>query len=303
MNMALKESIQMRGVFPILQIPFDKQSRVDDDDLRNVVEFSIKSGVHGMGVALASEVFKLSEAERDYVTRIVVEQARGRIPVVINTGAAGTDLAVLYSQHAEQNGADAVMVIPPAFMPASADEVREYFRAISAAVAIPIFIQDTGSAPVSAGLAKQIAAECQNVRYIKVESTPPPLRVAEMVSQAGDQLTVFGGAGGAYFIEEMRRGSLGTMPFCSQADTFVEVWNLYQSGNEPAARKVFDQFIEPINRITGQGNVIFFYVHKEILRHRGVIRSSRVRSPAPPVDEQTKRELQTLLDELYPLHQ
>jgi dihydrodipicolinate synthase/N-acetylneuraminate lyase len=298
--MSLKQTKAMCGVFPILQIPFDAQSRIDDDDLRSVVEFSITTGAHGLGVALASEVFKLSEAERDHVTRIVVEQTRGRVPVVINTGAAGTDLAVLYSQHAEQNGADAVMVIPPTFMPASADEVREYYRAISDAVGIPIFIQDTGSAPVSAGLARQIAAECENVRYIKVESTPPPLKVAEMVSQAGEQLTVFGGAGGSYFIEEMRRGSLGTMPFCSQVDAFAEIWNQYRTGNEPAARQVFDKFIEPINRITGQGNAIFFYVHKEILRHRGVIKSSRVRSPAPPVEEQTKRELQTLLDELYP---
>src|SRR5207302_8227063 len=85
-----------RGVFPILVTPFDDQSQVDEESLRRLVEFNIGAGVHGLGVALGSEVFRLSEAERRQVTRIVVDQVRGRVPIVINTGAQGTDLAVLY---------------------------------------------------------------------------------------------------------------------------------------------------------------------------------------------------------------
>ncbi len=290
----------MRGVFPILVTPFDERSQIDEESLRSLVEFNLQAGVHGLGVALGSEVFKLSEAERDQVTRIVVDQAGGRVPVVVNTGAAGTDLAVFYSQTAERNGADALMVIPPSFMPAGPDEIREYYRAISSAVNIPIFIQDTPGAPVSAGLARQIAEECRWVRYIKVESLPVTTRVAEMAAQAGDRLAVFGGAGGSYFIEELRRGSVGTMPFCSQPEAFVGVWNLWQSGNAHAARELFDRTIAPVNRIAGQGVGIFYHVHKEILRRRGVIRTAKVRSPAPTVDELTRRELQQVIDNLYP---
>ena len=289
----------MRGVFPILITPFDEQARIDEESLRRLIEFNLAAGVHGLGVALGSEIFKLSEAERDQVTRIVVDQVRGQVPVVINTGAAGTDLAVFYSRTAERNGADALMVMPPAFMPAGPDEIREYFRAISNAVGIPIFIQDTPSAPVSAGLARQVAEECRWVRYIKVESLPITTRVADMVAQAGDRLVVFGGAGGSYFIEELRRGSVGTMPFCSQPEAFVEVWNLYQRGDERAARALFDRTIALVNRIAAQGTV-FYHVHKEILRQRGVIRTAKVRSPAPSVDELTRRELQQVIDELYP---
>lgn len=290
----------MRGVFPILVTPFDENSHIDLDSLRSLVEFNLEAGVHGLGVALGSEVFKLSEAEREQVTRIVVDQVRGRVPVVINTGAAGTDLAVFYSRTAEKNGADALMIMPPAFMPAAPDEVRDYFRAISSAVRIPIFIQDTSSTPVSPTLARQISEECQWVGYIKVESLPVAAKVADMVLQAGDRLVVFGGAGGSYFIEEMRRGSVGTMPFCTQPEEFVEIWNLYQSGNEDAAREVFNRMILPVNRIAAQGVGLFYHVHKEILRQRGVIRTSRVRSPTPSVDEVTRRELQRVIHELYP---
>jgi 4-hydroxy-tetrahydrodipicolinate synthase len=290
----------MQGVFPILITPFDEQGRIDEDSLRSLIDFNINAGVHGLGVALGSEIFKLSEAERDAVTSIVVSQVRQRVPVVINTGAPGTDLAVQYSCRAEELGADAVMVIPPSFMPVGPKETVEYNKAISDAVRIPIFLQDVASAPISAGLARQIAEQCEYVRYIKVETLPITSKVADMVATAGDQLTVFGGAGGGFFIEEMRRGSMGTMPFCSQPEAFVQVWKLVQDGDEHTARMVFDQLITPINRIASQGSGIFYHVHKELLRQRGVIATNKVRSPAPPVDELTRRELQELIHDLYP---
>jgi 4-hydroxy-tetrahydrodipicolinate synthase len=294
------EADTMRGVFPILITPFDEHSRIDEDSLRSLVEFNLAAGVHGLGVAVGSEIFKLSEAERERVTRIVVDQVRGRVPVVINTGAAGTDLAVLYSQAAGRNGADALMIAPPSFFPAGPDEVLDYYRAISNAVGIPIFIQDMTGASVGAGLARQIAEKCRWVRYIKVESLPVTTRVAEMVALAGDRLVVFGGAGGGYFIEELRRGSVGTMPFCSQPEAFVQIWDAWQRGDERAARGVFDRTIAPVNRIAGQAAGIFYHVHKELLRRRGVIRTATVRGPAPTVDTQTKQELQQLIEELYP---
>jgi len=290
----------MQGVFPILITPFDEASRIDEESLRHLIEFNLAAGVHGLGVALGSEIFKLNEAERAQVTQIVVDQVKGRVPVVINTGAAGTDLAVYYSQAAEAEGADALMILPPSFMPAGADEVKDYFRAISEAVNIPIFLQDVASSTISAGLARQIAEECEWVQYIKVESMPITHKVVEMVKQAGEQLVVFGGAGGGYFIEELKRGSVGTMPFCTQPEAFVEIWNLCQAGDEAAAREVFNRVLLPVSRVAAQGVGLFYQVHKEILRQRGIIRTAKVRAPAPAMDDLTRQDLQQVIDALYP---
>jgi 4-hydroxy-tetrahydrodipicolinate synthase len=292
------EKTIMRGVFPILVTPFDEKGRIDEDSLRSLVEFNLAAGVHGLGIALGSEIFKLSESERELVTRIVVAQVRGRLPVVINSSAPGTDLAIRYSRAAAASGADALMIMPPPGT--GSDEVFAYYRDITATMDLPVFIQDTSSAPVSAGLARRIADQCPQVRYIKVESLPVVSRVAEAVAEAGSQLVVFGGAGGSYFLEELRRGSQGTMPFSSQPESFVQVWNHFQQGNEGAARDVFNRMILPINRLADQGSGIYFAVHKEILLHRGVIRSAKVRDPAPPMDKHTNEDLRRLLDELYP---
>ena len=74
----MESDARMRGVFPILAMPFDAAERIDVEDLRREVEFVIEKGAHGVGIALASEVMKLSESERDLATRTVVDQAGGR---------------------------------------------------------------------------------------------------------------------------------------------------------------------------------------------------------------------------------
>lgn len=290
----------LHGVVPILVTPFTTDGKIDEESLANLVEFNIGAGVHGLGVAIGSEIFKLTEAERDLVSRRVIRAAGGRVPIVINTGAAGTDLALFYSENAEAAGADALMIIPPTFMPASADEIFEYYVAIDRAVGIPIILQDVPQAPISPALALRIADACSNVRYIKVETLPVTSKVAAMSAAVGKRLAIFGGAGGSYFIEEMRRGALGTMPFCSQPEDFVAVWNAFRRGDERAARQHFDSKVTAINRLGAQGGDIFYSLHKQLLVRRGIIRSAIVRGPTTAIDAVTAREIEELLTQLVP---
>ena len=99
----------MRGVFPIMITPFDAKDRIDEDSLRRAVEYNIDAGVHGFGVAFATEIPKLTEAERLRVAAVIIDQARGRVPVVVNTGAPSTHATLLYSRQAEDLGAGAVI--------------------------------------------------------------------------------------------------------------------------------------------------------------------------------------------------
>ena len=76
----------------------------------DLVELQVRAGVHGVGVALGSEIRRLTEPERVQVTRTVVQKINGRVPVVVNTSGAGTEQAVYYGRLAQENGADALMV-------------------------------------------------------------------------------------------------------------------------------------------------------------------------------------------------
>ena len=153
----------MNGIFPILATPFDDKGQIDFEDLEREVEWMIDVGVNGVGIAVASEIYKLTDPERDEVLSSIVKQVNGRVPVVMNTGAMGTDVTVYYSQRAEELGANALMIRPPSFISMPAAEVIEFFARVGASVGIPIFQQDQGSAQVSPGMAIEIARRHENL--------------------------------------------------------------------------------------------------------------------------------------------
>ena len=280
----------MRGMFPVLVTPFDEQDRIDEDSLRSVVEYNIDAGVHGVVIAFATEIMKLTEAERLRIAQVVVDQTRGRVPVVVNTGAVSTVATVQYSRETEDLGVTAVMCTPPA-ADVPVEEKKSHFKALSDAVSVPIFVQEAGTS-LGGALLRQIAEECERVRYAKVENAPPVQKVYEAIQHGGDLVTVFGGASGNFLIEELRRGSQGTMPWPSLPHAFVQVWDLWQAGEETAAREVWEREISPILRVGG-------LVHKEILYRKGIIKSARWRSPQPALlDDVGQRELDEVCERL-----
>ena len=228
----------IRGVIPILKTPFDLEDRVDEDSLRREVDYCIDAGAHGLGIAFGSEMPKLSEAERTLVARITIDQARGRVPVVMSTGYPATILAVRASQEAEALGAAAVMLIPPANGLAEA-ELHGYFAAVAAAIRIPIVLQVMTGAHLSGDELAALARAVPEVRYAKVESAPPAESVAEAIDKAGDSVTIIGGASGGALIEELAAGSQGTMPHATLVGSFVRIWDLWHEGRREAARETW----------------------------------------------------------------
>jgi dihydrodipicolinate synthase/N-acetylneuraminate lyase len=279
----------LRGVYPILAMPFDPVGRIDTEILRREVEFMVAAGVHGVGIALASEVPMLTEAERDLALRVVVEQARRRVRVVMNTGAAGTDLAIHYSRRAEALGADAVMVLPPPTGTTS-DETLGYFRGIASSIRIPIVVQDAAHSPVPPALAARLAASAEHDWYLKVETPPTAPRVAEAKAVRDGRLGVFGGAGGIAFLQELRRGAQGTMPGSAIPDIFVRIWDLFQAGELDKAEALFARCANLLNLLS-QGTGILFYLYKEVLRLRGIFTDIAVRKPAAEPDPIAYEEL------------
>ncbi len=281
----------IRGVIPILKTPFDLDDRVDEDSLRREVDFCIDAGVHGLGIAFGSELPKLSEAERTLVARVTIDQARGRVPIVMSTGHPATVLAVRASQEAAALGASAVMLIPPANNMA-ATELHGYFRAVAAAIRLPIVVQVMTGAPLSGDQLAALAQAVPQVQYAKVESAPPAESVAEAIDKAGDRVTIIGGASGGALIEELAAGSQGTMPHATLVGSFVRIWDLWHEGRREAARETWQREIVPLNAIGPA-------VYKEMLRREGVIAHSHFRAPAEHrLDAEGLRKLDQLCETL-----
>ena len=285
------------GVFPILQMPFDEEGQVIFDDLRAEVEYAVRGGVHGVGIAYGSEINKLDDHERDQVLSAVVDQAGGRIKVVMNTGAPSTVQAVHYTRVARVLGADAVMIAPPVIPGIAASLIRQHFLDIAESTDLPIFMQDMTGASLTPAMLAELAKAHENLCYAKIETLPTPNRFTETRELAGEALSLFGGANGIFYIEEMRRGARGTMQGIALCDVVRKTWDAFQAGDEIAAESMWNLY-QPLVKLYTLGEGQLYWVAKEILRRRGVFTQANPRLPAARPDAETFRELDALIERL-----
>jgi 4-hydroxy-tetrahydrodipicolinate synthase len=293
----------LTGIVPILLTPFTNDESIDYDSLHREVDRVLQAGVHGIGIAIGSEVFKLTPTERLQVLRAVVDQISGEVPIIMNTSAPGTEVAVRLAVEAAETGATRLMIWPPDFFPTGPDAVVTHLTRIADASSLPIVLQDVPQSPISPALALRIADSVPLVDTIKVETQPNVEQVDAMAQSIGDRLSILGGAGGGTLVEEFRRGARGTMPFASQAQEFMAVWSALQAGDMDTAEDIIESRILPVSRLGFQGRDLFYHVHKSILVHQGLFQSAKVRMPTAEPDKITRTEIARLIDRLNPQSQ
>ncbi len=280
------------GIFPIALTTFDEHYEIDEQSQLALINYLIDCGVDGIAIfGNASEGYALGESEKARLMKVILAEVRGRIPVFVSTGHTGTHVAVQLSRAAEEAGADGLMILPPYFLKPSAEDLFGYYKAISDAVRIPIMIQDapllTG-VNIGAAQMARMARECANVVYTKVEAPPTAMKVTEVKQACGEDLVIFGGLNGHFFLEELQRGARGTMPGSDMMPMFVRVWKLWKEGRYKEARAEFNRHL-PLIRFELQPG-LGVSAMKENLKALGVIRHTTVRPPtrrldAPGIDE------------------
>lgn len=299
----MRHEQQLRGVCPILCTPFDDQGNLDEESLRQEVRFCRAAGVHGVVVpANASEVWTLTDEERRHVTRLVLAEIADTIPVVVGVTAGSAQAAVIYARDAEAAGVSAIMAAPPTGRTMPATATYDYYRALSHAVTIPIFVQNCdppGGTRLSATFVARLVTELERVDYIKEEIDPPGPAISADRANCGAALKgVMGGLIGRYVLDEYSRGTCGTMPACEVADVHVRIWEALEMGDGDTARALFARLLPLLNYATSYRVALY----KEVLRHRGIIRTNYLRSAGGnPIDMQTQQELDRILADLRPL--
>lgn len=291
-----------RGIFPIVVTPFTEDYELDVEGLRRVVRFCIEAGAHGLvGPANASEFSTLSDDERRLWIDVVVQESGRQIPVIASTTCGHTLPAIALSRFAQQVGADGIMSMPPHILHPDAEGCFRHYAALSAAVEIPVMIQNYVG-PVGTPMAPQLMArmcrELARVSYIKEETVPSSRAMSDAVAAAGDAcLGVFGGQAGVYLLDEHRRGAVGNMPACQTTDLLVAVWDQLESGDQAGARRLFNSILPLLNYERQYGVAVY----KEVLFRRGVIRTRICRAPGKTLDDADRAEVDAILSDVGPL--
>ncbi|MFM0340001.1 dihydrodipicolinate synthase family protein [Paraburkholderia fungorum] len=273
------------GVFPVLPTPFEENGNPDVASLRNLVRYLIKAGVDGITYpGVASEFGQLSVDERLMLTNIVLDEIGGRVPLVAGVSSTDAEVTIQLAQATSRNGAAALMIAVPPDRPTAQAQI-EFFSRIAAAVPhTPIMLQNV-PAPVGAGLDPHVLIEILTavpaIRYIKEETLPSGQRLSILKDSAPQtMLGVFGGAGGRYITDELRRGACGTMPAIELAEIHVALFKAHSAGQSEQVRALFTRML-PILNVQA---VFRWSLTKYVLHRRGLIKCRLQRASGPLLD-------------------
>ncbi|GAI29669.1 unnamed protein product, partial [marine sediment metagenome] len=106
--------MMFEGALTAMVTPFDNDGKIDEEGLRENVKFQIKSGIHGLvPVGTTGECTTLSYEEHNRVVEIVIDAAKGKVPVLAGTGSNSTWEAIMLTKHAKEVGADGALLVVP----------------------------------------------------------------------------------------------------------------------------------------------------------------------------------------------
>lgn len=284
--------MRIEGVYHILTTPFGDDRALDEASLVRLVDSVVALGVDGLTIlGVAGEAHRLSDGERARAVALVMDRVAGRVPVAVGTSTDGTDSAIAASVAAEAAGAAAVMVAPPTFLQAG-PALTAHYRAIADAVGVAVILQDfppVNGVTLGPSQMADLIAAVPAITCVKLEGAPTPLRIADLRSLVGDGVTIVGGLGGMYLLDELRRGADGTMTGFAFPEALLEIHRAWRSGDRQAAARAYQRWL-PLLVFEGQTGV-GLAVRKELLRQRGFIASAHVRRPGTGLDERLRADL------------
>lgn len=286
----------LRGVWNIVPTPFLPDGSLDDASLPGLVRFVRATGVDGMTIlGVLGEAGRLGDAERTRVQELVLAEAGNSIPVCVGVSHASTDRAIAFAREAEAAGAHSVMLAPPPLARPTDAALRRHYLTVAEAITIPVVVQDhpaSSGVPMSVDFLLALAAEAPSCRVIKLEEEPTPPKAGRLVAGSPDVI-VLGGLGGEMLLEELRRGSHGTMTGFGFPEVLVAVVRRWNAGDRDGAAAVFDRFATLI-RFENQA-LINLPIRKTVYQWRGAIANATVRAPGVGPDAATVDDLRDVL--------
>jgi dihydrodipicolinate synthase/N-acetylneuraminate lyase len=294
-----------RGVFPVVPTTFTESGELDLPSQKRCVDFMIDAGSQGLCIlANFSEQFVLADDEREQLATTILEHVAGRVPVIVTTTHFGTQVCIERSKRAQALGAAMVMAMPPyhgATIRVGETQIHEFFARLSAALAIPIMVQD---APVSgtvlpAALLARIAAETENVRYFKIECAGAASKLRELLRLGGDRIEgPWDGEEAITLLPDLDAGATGAMTGGGYPDGIRTIVDAYVAGRRDDAAAAYERWLPLINYENRQAGLL---AAKALMREGGVIACERPRHPFAPLHPATRAGLIETARQLDPM--
>lgn len=288
----------LTGTITALATPF-RDGQVSYEDLKKLVAHQIKGGINGLvPVGTTGESPTLSHEEHHEVIRYVIQEAKGRVPVIAGTGSNATSEAVDLTKFSHDAGADAMLVVAPYYNKPSQEGMFRHFCAIADATDKPIVLY---SIPGRCGIeiavptVERLRAKYKHVAWIK-EAGGSVDRVDQLKQAMGNDITVLSGDD-SLTLPFMSVGAEGVISVASNLYA-KEVGQLVKhalANDFAKATKVHRKLYPMFKAIFCEPNPVPI---KHALVRAGIIGSEEVRAPLCEMSDANRKFLEGVISEL-----
>lgn len=230
-----------KGSIVAIVTPF-KHGRVDEDKLRELVEFQIDGGTCGIvPCGTTGESPTLDHDEHNRVIEICIDAVRKRVPVIAGTGSNSTAEAIDLTRHAAEAGADGALVVTPYYNKPTQKGLYLHFKAVADSVDIPIIlynIEGRTARNIETATVARLARDCKNIVGVK-EASGSLAQVRDVRKACGKKFTILSGDD-ALTLPIMDIGGAGVISVVANiipADVIAMI-TAYNTGDKKAAEQM-----------------------------------------------------------------
>ena len=260
-----------RGVIPALVTPLTREGDLLEQGLRDVIDYTIAAGVHGVFVlGSAGEFYGLSKETKRRVIEIAVEHAAGRVPVYAGASEITTRSAVEVARTAQEiGGVSALSVLTPYFMAPTQSELVRHFTAVAAGTELPIILYtNPARAHVELTLETIVAlSKVDNIIGLK-DSAGDLAFTRRVIQETPEDFSVLIGRDNL-ILDALRAGAAGAIASTANIAPAISVgiYSAFAAGDLDEARRRQEELV-PLRALLDKAT--FPVVLKEGLRMAGV---------------------------------
>lgn len=299
----MPQTVQFSGIIPPVSTIFTADGQFDKPGTAGLIDDMIAAGVDGLFfLGSGGEFSQLNADERKAIAAFAIARVDRRVPVLIGTGGTNARETIELSQHAQQAGADGIVVINPYYWKVSEPNLIRYFQQVADSVTLPVLLYNfpaLSGQDLTPALVKTLADSRSNIVGIKdtIDSVAHLRSMIETVKSAHPHFSVLCGYDDHLF-NTLLLGGDGAISasgnFAPQIS--VKLLQAFRDGNLVEAAR-YHQTLLQIPQLY-QLDTPFVNVIKEAIVLCGRPISTHVLPPSSPLDEAKKRQLKTLLQQL-----
>ncbi len=236
----MKGNFKISGILPAIVTPLEADNRtVNEAVTRELTEYFLDRGANGFYILGGTgEGILLDINQRMRMCEIMVDQVKGRKPVIDHIAAINITDAIALAKHAEKAGADAIASIPPTNAYFEEEDLYQYYKALASNVTIPVIIYYTpSSVPMSVKLLTRIfqidnvvGVKWSTYNYFELMHLKDVTNGEMLVINGPDEMIINGLASGA-------DAGVGAT-YNVMLPEYVALYNEFKAGNIDRAREI-----------------------------------------------------------------